>query len=67
MEAGMDEHEISGDVDEIALLNGQFERYRQQVRREPVKALAIAFGAGVVAMSAAMIFVIAIWRLAAVH
>jgi hypothetical protein len=63
----VDEHDISSDVDEIALMNGQFEHSRQQVRREPWKVLAIAFGAGMVAMGAAMIFVTAVWRLAAAH
>lgn len=63
----MDEHDLNGDVDEIALMTGQFERYRQQVRRASWKALAIAFGAGMVAVGAIMIFVTAIWRLAALH
>jgi hypothetical protein len=67
MEADVDEHGMNGEDDEIALMTQQFERYRQQVRREPWKALAIAFGAGAVAMGAAMVLVTAIWQLAAVH
>jgi hypothetical protein len=67
MEAEVDEHGMNGEDDEIALMTEQFQRYRQQVRRQPGKALAVAFGAGAVAMGVAVVFVTAIWKLAAVH
>ena len=67
MEAEVDEHGMNGEDDEIAVMTEQFQRYRQQVRQRPGRALAIAFGAGAVAMGAAVILVTAIWKLAAVH
>src|ERR1700693_3876931 len=70
MEADLDNHGMSGDdidVDEIALMPGQFERHRQQVRSKPWKALAVVFGAGAVAIGAAVVLLSSMGHIAAMH
>ena len=70
MEADLDNHGMSGDdidVDEIALMTGQFERHRQQVRSKPWKALAVVLGAGAVAIGAAVVLLSSMGHIAAVH
>ena len=63
----MDEHDMSGELDEIALMNGQFERYRSTNPPRTMESPCRSVWRWMVAMGAAMIFVTAIWRLTAVH
>jgi hypothetical protein len=70
MEAEMDKHRMSGDdvdVDEIALMIGQFDPDREQVRWKPWKALVVGFGAGAVAIGAAVVLLTSMGHLAALH
>lgn len=70
MEAEMDKHRMSGDdvdVDEIALMIGQFDPDREQVRWKPWKALVVGFDAGAVAIGAAVVLLTSMGHLAALR
>jgi hypothetical protein len=51
----------------IELMTIQIEHYKQQIRWEPWKAMAIAFGAGAAVMGAAVALVTAVLRAAGSH